>query len=107
MKMLAIVVASLFAAVCSSQAQQSPIIPRGEAGSPYKTVVEAPGLPSVLIIGDSISEGYTLQVRKLLEGKANVLRIPQNGGPARLAVPLLEGWLGTKKWDVIHFNWGL
>ena len=107
MKMLPVVIAYFFAVVSSSQAQQSPILSRGEAGNPYKPVVEAPGLPRVLIIGDSISEGYTLQVRKLLEGKANVLRIPQNGGPARLAGPLLDGWLGTKKWDVIHFNWGL
>ena len=33
-----------------------------------------PALPNVLILGDSISIGYTLQVRKLLEGKANVFR---------------------------------
>ena len=35
----------------------------------------------VLLIGDSISIGYTLPTRKLLEGKANVQRIPTNGGP--------------------------
>ena len=31
-------------------------------------------LPDVLIIGDSISIGYTLQVRSLLAGTANVYR---------------------------------
>ena len=40
-----------------------------------------PGLPRVLLIGDSISIGYTLPVRELLQGKANVHRIPANGGP--------------------------
>lgn len=33
---------------------------------------ENPSLPNVLLIGDSISIGYTVPVRKLLEGKANV-----------------------------------
>ena len=38
-------------------------------------------LPRVLLIGDSISIGYTVAVRSLLKGKANVHRIPENGGP--------------------------
>jgi acyl-CoA thioesterase-1 len=36
------------------------------------TTVE--GLPNVLVLGDSISIGYTLFVRELLEGKANLYR---------------------------------
>jgi len=39
-----------------------------------------PGLPNVLILGDSISIGYTLSVRKLLQGKANVFRPCTPGG---------------------------
>ena len=31
-----------------------------------------PKLPSVLLIGESISKGYTPEVQKLLAGKANV-----------------------------------
>ncbi|MFT5471543.1 MAG: hypothetical protein ACI8UO_006678, partial [Verrucomicrobiales bacterium] len=89
------------------QAQQSPIIPRSEVGSPYVEFTPAANLPNVLLIGDSISEGYTLQVRELLKGKANVHRIPKNGGPARTAMPQIDEWLGDTKWDVIHFNWGL
>jgi len=73
----------------------------------YAFVEENPALPRVLLIGDSISVGYTPGVRKLLEGKANVLRIPVNGGPTSRAVELLDGWLGAGKWDVIHFNFGL
>lgn len=70
-------------------------------------VEDVPGLPRVLLIGDSISMGYTLPVRKLLEGKANVHRIPQNGGPSKTGVANLERWLATGKWDVIHFNHGI
>ena len=47
-----------------------------------------PGLPRVLLIGDSISIGYTLEVRKLLAGKANLHRIAENGGPTRTYLPL-------------------
>ena len=68
---------------------------------------EDPALPRVLLIGDSISIGYTAPTRELLKGKANVLRIPTNGGPTSKGVADLTAWLGTGKWDVIHFNWGL
>ena len=54
-----------------------------------------------------ISVGYTPEVRRLLEGKANVLRIPVNGGPTTRGIEFLDEWLGAGKWDVIHFNWGL
>ncbi len=70
-------------------------------------VEEDPKLPRVLLIGDSISMGYTEPTRKLLDGKANVLRIPANAGHSNKGLERLEQWLGDKKWDVIHFNWGL
>lgn len=70
-------------------------------------ITDTPGLPRVLLIGDSISIGYTLPVRKLLQGKANLHRIPTNGGPTSNGIAHLKGWLGAGKWDVIHFNWGL
>jgi GDSL-like Lipase/Acylhydrolase family len=70
-------------------------------------IQDAAGLPRVLLIGDSISMGYTLPVRKLLEGKANVHRIPTNGGPTKNGVANIDKWLGTGKWDVIHFNHGI
>jgi acyl-CoA thioesterase-1 len=73
----------------------------------FKDVPDAPGLPRVLLIGDSISMGYTLPVRELLAGKANVHRIPENGGPTTNGVAHLAQWLGDTKWDVIHFNFGL
>jgi acyl-CoA thioesterase-1 len=70
-------------------------------------ITDVPGLPRVLLIGDSISMGYTLPVRKRLDGKANVHRIPVNGGPTTNGIANLKKWLGDGKWDVIHFNWGL
>ena len=70
-------------------------------------IEEVKGLPNVLIIGDSISIGYTLPTRALLKEKVNLHRIPTNGGPTIKGVSEIEKWLGTKKWDLIHFNWGL
>jgi acyl-CoA thioesterase-1 len=70
-------------------------------------ITDQPGLPRVLLIGDSISIGYTLAARDLLKGKANVHRIPTNGGPTINGLKYLKQWLGDSKWDVIHFNWGL
>lgn len=70
-------------------------------------VTDEPGLPRVLLIGDSISMGYTLPVRELLKGKANLHRIPANGGSSKDGIAGIETWLGKGKWDVIHFNWGL
>ena len=68
---------------------------------------DVPGLPRVLLIGDSISIGYTRPVRELLKGKANVHRPPTNCASTLVGLESLEAWLGDKKWDVIHFNWGL
>ena len=70
-------------------------------------IEDVPGLPRVLLIGDSISIGYTLSAREALKGVANVHRIPTNGGPTSKGLSNIEDWLGSSKWDVIHFNWGL
>jgi len=70
-------------------------------------VEDVAGLPRVLLIGDSISIGYTVPVRELLKGKANVHRPLTNCGPSSKGVAEIDKWLGDGKWDVIHFNWGL
>jgi acyl-CoA thioesterase-1 len=75
--------------------------------SPMTPIKDVAGLPRVLIIGDSISIGYTLPTRALLKGKVNLHRIPTNGGPTTKGVAELDKWLGDGKWDLIHFNWGL
>lgn len=73
----------------------------------YEPIVDDPKLPRVLLIGDSISIGYTFPTRDLLAGKANLHRIPANAGPTINGLEHIDEWLGTSKWDVIHFNWGL
>ena len=70
-------------------------------------VQDDPKLPRVLLIGDSISRGYTQAVRKAMAGKANVHRAPENCGPTANGVKKIEIWLGDGKWDVIHFNFGI
>ncbi|MBM4040560.1 MAG: SGNH/GDSL hydrolase family protein [Planctomycetes bacterium] len=76
-------------------------------GPAFEPVTDDPKLPRVLLIGDSISIGYTVPVRALLRGKANVHRPLTNCGPTTTALKELDKWLGEGKWDVIHFNWGL
>lgn len=73
----------------------------------FAEVIDDPALPRVLLIGDSISIGYTVPVREMLAEKANVHRIPVNGGPTTRGVEHIDQWLGHGRWDVIHFNWGL
>ncbi|MCX8037780.1 MAG: SGNH/GDSL hydrolase family protein [Candidatus Sumerlaeia bacterium] len=70
-------------------------------------IKDTPGLPRVLLIGDSISIGYTTFTREALKGRANVHRIPANGGPTSNGLQNIDKWLGDTHWDVIHFNWGL
>jgi choline-sulfatase len=73
-----------------------------------------PKLPNVLILGDSISIGYTLKVREALQAKANVFRPcsangmrAENCNGTTNGVQKTDGWLTGQKWDVIHFNFGL
>lgn len=73
----------------------------------YVQIEDQSGLPRVLILGDSISIGYTVAVRNGLSGKANVHRPPTNCSSSRTGVEQLDRWLGDKPWDVIHFNFGL
>lgn len=70
-------------------------------------VPDVPGLPRVLLIGDSISIGYTQPVRARLRGQANLHRPGENGGSSTYGLSRIDEWLGTGRWDVIHFNFGL
>ncbi|QHI68695.1 sulfatase-like hydrolase/transferase [Tichowtungia aerotolerans] len=81
--------------------------PNRDSGASWK-------LPNVLLIGDSISIQYTSDVRKQLRGIANVVRPfdpkrkkPVNCGSTEVGLKGLDQWLGTNRWDIIHFNWGL
>jgi len=74
-------------------------------------VRDDPALPRVLLIGDSVSRGYTQAVREALAGMANVHRAPANCGPTASGIKNIDAWLasgpGGGKWDVIHFNFGI
>jgi acyl-CoA thioesterase-1 len=73
----------------------------------FVAVTEVAGLPRVLLLGDSISIGYTLPVRRRLEGVANVCRPLENCGDTARGIERIERWLGEGRWAVIHFNFGL
>ena len=73
----------------------------------FEPVKDDPGLPRVLVIGDSISIGYTLPLRAALKGIANVHRPPENCQHTWRGLEAIDDWLGEGKWDLIHFNWGL
>jgi lysophospholipase L1-like esterase len=70
-------------------------------------VKDDPALPRLLIIGDSISRGYTSPARHDLKGRVNVHRAPANCGPTAAGLQNLNVWLGDGKWDVITWNFGI
>jgi lysophospholipase L1-like esterase len=68
----------------------------------------------VLLLGDSISIGYTPFVQEVMADNAVVLRPMKNDKPENCSgttagVQHIDRWLQIDggKWDVIHFNWGL
>jgi acyl-CoA thioesterase-1 len=109
-------ITALLLAMLASSAQAAP--EQGSRAENDKSLnwsfTPNPALPNVLILGDSISIGYTLQVRKLLEGKANVFRAMTDDGRRRMncqgttaGLEQIDQWLAGRPWAVIHFNWGL
>jgi len=69
--------------------------------------IEKSPLPRVLIIGDSISIGYTPFVQKALRDRAIVIHNPGNAQHTGTGLKRIDQWLGDGNWQVIHFNWGL
>ncbi len=91
----------------ASDVKSAPAAQKKAPHPSYAGIEDIEGLPRVLLIGDSISMGYTLPVQSALEGKANVHRPKANCGPTDSGLKYMDKWLGESKWDVIHFNWGL
>ena len=75
--------------------------------SSFEPPVADPKLPNVLLIGASNSMHYTPLVRRELHGAANVFRPPANCRSTRQTLRYLDQYLGDRKWDLIHFNWGM
>lgn len=92
-----LVIHALIAVACST----GPAVPAQADEAP------AGALPRVLIIGDSISIGYMEPLKKLLEGKAEVVHNEGNARHSGYGLENLDNWLGDGHWDVIHFNFGL
>ncbi|UBM58565.1 SGNH/GDSL hydrolase family protein [Marinilongibacter aquaticus] len=63
--------------------------------------------PKILIIGDSISIGYTPFVKKTMEPKAEVYHNPGNAQHTGTGLKKIDEWLGDTRWDIVQFNWGL
>ena len=97
---VAVIVVVLCTLVCMAQEN-------ADRKASFVDVPDDPALPQVLLIGDSISMAYTIPVRRLLQGRANVHRVPMNSSTTKVGLENLAAWLGDKQWDVIHFNWGL
>jgi len=91
---------------------------------------KAAGLPKVLFFGDSICGGYTRSLLKLMDGKAEMVKLGAVAGYRIKKQPLWQGrpagylnfgnammcvsdfdrfkrHLSETKYDVIHFNFGL
>ena len=62
---------------------------------------------SVLIIGDSISIGYTPFIKTALSPNVEVAHNPGNGGSTLRGMESMDKWLDNRDWDVILFNFGL
>ena len=73
----------------------------------YVPMADVPVLPRILLLGDSISIGYTLPVRRALRGVANVHRPQANCTHTRNGLTQLDSWLGEGKWAIVHVNFGL
>ena len=63
--------------------------------------------PTALIIGDSISMGYTPLVVEKMAGRVNVVRHEGNGGTSANVLAHLAEWALPMEPDVVHFNAGL
>ncbi len=111
LRLAGLVVVCCWAAKLGAAPGEEPLPKTSKAPRPanpaFVVVAETVGLPRILILGDSISMGYTLAVRSQLEGKANVLRPPENCGDTARGIERIDRWLGSGRWDVIHFNFGL
>jgi arylsulfatase A len=88
--------------------------PEGEPGPSAAPPLDEP--LRVLLLGDSISIGYTPGVREILGDRAVVVRPMRAGGEraencegTAKGIDCIERWIAIDGggWDVIHFNFGL
>jgi hypothetical protein len=63
--------------------------------------------PKILIIGDSVSGGYTPYVANHFKDKAIVTHNAGNAGHTGMGLENIRKYSGDGDWDIIQFNWGL
>ncbi len=82
-------------------------------GGIFSSWTRRASLPRILILGDSVSMGYTGPVREQLKGEFDVFRpMQEDGKPENCqgttnALINMDRWIGDENWDLIHFNFGL
>ena len=82
--------------------------PKGEDNFYFPcSTPDSPDVKRILIIGDSISIGYSPHVINELCSQGHfVTRINVNGGPASKGLANIDSWLGGTHWDLVTFNFG-
>ena len=98
------------AAWTAAQAAEDKVAWMLQTNALEKTVTVSAGLPNVLVLGDSISIGYTPFLRKRLAGVANVMRPKKNCAATQFYLRKRGGmrdWVGTNRWNVIVVNCGI
>jgi lysophospholipase L1-like esterase len=73
----------------------------------FATTSFKPEKAKILIIGDSISMGYTPFVKENLKDLADVSHNPGNAQHTGNGLKNIESWIVADDWDIIQFNWGL
>lgn len=61
----------------------------------------------ILVIGDSISMGYTPHLKKKMATDDTVFHPAENCGDSRNVRKNFSSWLGDQEWDTVIFNAGL
>ncbi|MEO1011165.1 MAG: sulfatase-like hydrolase/transferase [Bacteroidota bacterium] len=82
------------------------LYPRHHRTKTWRFVDRHPETPNVLIVGNSISIGYTEYVKSEVNW-ADVCRVPENCAETSNFLKKHRKFLGDGDWDVIHFNFGL
>lgn len=75
------------------------------AAAEFAVAADTASLPRVLILGDTVYSEPTKQIVKQLQGQAEV--VGKNAGDTASAMVRIEELIGDRRWDVIHFNFGL
>ena len=61
----------------------------------------------IMIIGDSISLGYTPYVKEYFSDHLVIVHNPGNAQHTGTGLEKIKEWIGNEDWDIIQFNWGL